>query len=92
MGGARTRSRGKSGSGPFLRIAPQRSSVQAHLPTSIGTKRKPSEKRAERRAARLTDLIVESATRFEEIEEGRVCGTAPEVKIGDLKVAPDCVA
>jgi hypothetical protein len=38
------------------------------------------------------DLVIKPAAGFEEIEESGIGGTAPEVQIGDLKVAPDWCA
>ena len=54
-GHARTPSRAKSGSGPFLQIGSRQSNVQAHRPTAVGAKKKPSNKGAgEERNGRLT--------------------------------------
>ena len=50
---------------------------------SIHQKKEPREREGE------AYLVVEPASRFEVVEEGRVRGAAPKVHVGDLKVTPD---
>lgn len=86
MGGARTLSRGRSGSCPSPRIAPRLLSALAHRPTAV----EPNRQRGERwEREGQADLVVEPAARLEELKESSIGGTAPEVHVSDLKVAPD---
>ena len=85
MGGARNLTRGRSGSCPFPQTAPRRSSALVHRPTAV----EPNRQRGKRGEGRQTDLVVEPAARLEELEESSIGGTAPEVHVSDLKVAPD---
>ena len=86
-GGAHTQSHGRSESCPFPRIAPRRSSALAHRPTAVGGKTVRKRRVPGRKGN--ADLVVEAALLIEVIEESGIGGTAPEVQVCDLKVAPN---